>query len=222
MYPSIENLLKIRDGEPVDADAQAYVEADPSASAELRRLRQTQQALQELPGLEPPAGAWERVSLAVAEDAARRTRRTRRAWHWPLRGAIAASVAVLAVLLVTRSPDVSPPMETGPATIVAGAAPTERSTEITGTPSYASLAAESARLERTLGSITYQPRLMRASTASTITALEDRIALLDDRLMFSNRLDLSPRQKEALWRQRVDTINALVYVRYSRAQRSGR
>lgn len=219
MYPSIENLLKIRDGEPVDADAQAYVEADPSASAELRRLRQTQQALQDLPGFEPPADAWDRVTLALEEDAARRTRR---AWHWPLRGAIAASVAVLAVLLVTRSPEVSPPMETGPATIVAGAAPTERSTEITGTPSYASLAAESARLERTLGSITYQPRLMRASTASTITALEDRIALLDDRLMFSNRLDLSPRQKEALWRQRVDTINALVYVRYSRAQRSGR
>ena len=39
MYPSTENLLKIRDGEPVDADALAYVEADPSARAELRRLR---------------------------------------------------------------------------------------------------------------------------------------------------------------------------------------
>ena len=218
MYPSIENLLKIRDGEPVDADARAYVEADPSASADLRRLRQTQQALQDLPGFEPPAGAWDRVTLALKEDAARRTRR---AWHWPLRGAIAASVAVFAVLLVTRSPEVSPPMEAGPATIVAGAAPTERSTEITGTPSYASLAAESARLERTLGRITYQPRVMRVSTASTITALEDRIAVLDDRLMFSSRLDLSPQQVEALWRHRVDTINALVQVRYARAQRSG-
>jgi hypothetical protein len=62
---------------------------------------------------------------------------------------------------------------------------------------------------------------MRVSTASTITALEDRIAVLDDRLMFSSRLDLSPRQKEALWRQRVDTMNALFYVRYAQAQRSG-
>ncbi len=218
MYPSIENLLKIRDGEPVDADARAYVEADPSASAELRRLRQTQQALQALPGFEPPAGAWERVTLAAEEDA---TRRTYRAWHWPLRGAIAASVAVLAVVLIARSPEVSSPMETGPATIVADAAVTNRSTEVGGTPSYAALAAESARLDRTLGSITYQPRVMRVSTASTITALEDRIAVLDDRLMFSTRLDLSPRQKEALWRQRVDTMNALFYVRYARAQRSG-
>lgn len=218
MYPSIENLLKIRDGEPVDADARAYVDADPSARSELRRLRQTQQALQDLPGFEPPAGAWERVTLAAEEDAARRPGR---AWQWPLRGAIAASVAILAILLVTRSPEVSPPMEAEPATIVAGAAVTDRSTEVMGTPSYASLVAESARLERTLGRITYQPRVMRVSTASTITALEDRIAVLDDRLMFSSRLDLSPQQVEALWRHRVDTINALVQVRYARAQRSG-
>ena len=218
MYPSIENLLKIRDGEPVDADARAYVDADQSASAELRRLRQTQQELQDLPGFEPPAGAWERVTLAAEEDAARRPGR---AWHWPLRGAIAASVAVVAVLLVTRPPEVSPPMEAEPATIMAGATVTDRSTEVMGTLSYASLVAESARLDRTLGRITYQPRVMRVSTASTITALEDRIAVLDDRLMFSSSLDLSPRQKEALWRQRVDTINALVHVRYSWAQRSG-
>ena len=218
MYPSIENLLKIRGGEPVDADERAYVDADPGASAELRRLRQTQQALQNLPDFEPPAGAWERVTLAAEKDTARRPGRV---WHWPLRGAIAASVAVLAVLLVTRSPEVSPPTEAEPATIVAGATVTDRSTEILGTPSYASLVAESARLDRTLGRITYQPRVMRVSTASTITALEDRIAVLDDRLMFSSRLDLSPQQVEALWRHRVDTINALVQVRYARAQRSG-
>ncbi len=218
MYPSIENLLKIRDGEPVDADARAYVEADPSARRELRRLRQTQQALQDLPGFEPPAGAWERVVLAAEKQAALRTRR---GWHWPLRGAIAASVAVLAVLLVARSPEEPAPVATEPATIVAGAVPTNRFTEILGTPSYASLAVESARLDRALDSIVYQPMLMRASTASTITAFEDHIAVLDDRLMFANRLDLSPRQIEALWQQRVDFMGALVYVRYARAQRSG-
>ena len=90
MYPSIENLLKIRDGEPVDADARAYVEADPSARRKLRGLRQTQQALKDLRGFAPPAGAWERIALAAEKDAARRVRR---AWHWSLRGAIAASVA---------------------------------------------------------------------------------------------------------------------------------
>ena len=218
MYPSIENLLKIRDGEPVDADARAYVEADPSARRELRRLRQVQHALQNLPGFEPPAGAWERVILAAEKATARRARRS---WHWPLRGAIAASVAILAVLFVARSPEDFAPMGTGPATIVADAVPMNRTVDIVGTPAYASLVVKSARLDRALDSITYQPMLMRASTASTITTFEDQIAVLDDRLMFASSLDLSPRQIEALWQQRVDLMSGLFYLRYARAQRSG-
>ena len=218
MYPSIENLLKIRDGEPVDADARAYVEADPSARRELRRLRQVQHALQNLPGFEPPAGAWERVILAAEKATAPRARR---GWHWPLRGAIAASVAILAVLFVARSPEDVAPLGTGPATIVADTVPMTRAVEILGTPAYASLVVKSARLDRALDSITYQPMLMRASTASTITTFEDQIAVLDDRLMFASSLDLSPRQIEALWQQRVDLMSGLFYLRYARAQRSG-
>lgn len=218
MYPSIENLLKIRDGEPVDADARAYVEADPSARRELRRLRQVQHALQNLPGFEPPAGAWESVIL-VAENAT--APRALRGWHWPLRGAIAASVAILAVLFVARSPEDVAPMGIGPATIVADTVPMNRTVEIVGTPAYASLVVKSARLDRALDSITYQPMLMRASTASTITTFEDQIAVLDDRLMFASSLDLSPRQIEALWQQRVDLMSGLFYLRYARAQRSG-
>ena len=218
MYPSIENLLKIRDGEPVDADARAYVKADPSARRELRRLRQVQHALQNLPGFEPPAGAWERVIL-VAEKAT--APRALRGWHWPLRGAIAASVAILAVLFVARSPEDVAPLGTGPATIVADTVPMTRTVEILGTPAYASLVVKSARLDRALDSITYQPMLMRASTASTITTFEDQIAVLDDRLMFASSLDLSPRQIEALWQQRVDLMSGLFYLRYARAQRSG-
>ena len=89
MYPSIENLLRIRDGEPIDADALAYVEADPSVRVELRRLRDTQQALKDLPGFLPPAGVWERVIDNAETDAARRVRRS---WQWPLRGADRKSV----------------------------------------------------------------------------------------------------------------------------------
>ncbi|MCZ6585388.1 MAG: hypothetical protein O6930_05165 [Gammaproteobacteria bacterium] len=211
-------MLKIRDGEPVDADARAYVEADPSARRELRRLRQVQHALQNLPGFEPPAGAWESVIL-VAENAT--APRALRGWHWPLRGAIAASVAILAVLFVARSPEDVAPMGTGPATIVADTVPMNRTVEIVGTPAYASLVVKSARLDRALDSITYQPMLMRASTASTITTFEDQIAVLDDRLMFASSLDLSPRQIEALWQQRVDLMSGLFYLRYARAQRSG-
>jgi len=218
MYPSIENLLRIRDREPIDADALAYVEADPSARAELRRLRDTQQALKDLPGFLPPAGVWERVIDTAETDAARRVRRS---WQWPLRGAIAASVAVLAIQFSTRAPEAPGSLETGPATIVAESVPNNPMTQIVGTPSYASLVAESARLDRALGSITYRPTVMRGITVSAITTFEDQIAVVDDRLMYADRLNLSALQRRALYQHRVDLMNALVYVRYGQAQRSG-
>jgi hypothetical protein len=219
MYPSIENLLKIRDGEPIDAEALAYIEADMSAREELQRLRQTQQALKDLPEIKPPEGVWESIAAAVDSEAAQPERIN---WRWPLRGVIAASVAVLALLLVAREPEVPALLETGPTTIVGETAPTNRVEAIVGTPSYASLVAESARLDHALGSITYQPRVVRGSTASMIAMLEDRVAVLDDRLMMANQLNLTPEQRRALWQQRVDNMNALVFTRYAQAQRFGR
>jgi len=216
MYPSIENLLKIRDGEPVDADALAYVDADPSARAELARLREAQRELRDLPRFEPPAGVWERVIEAVDEEA---TLHARRRWEWPLRGAIAASVAVLAMTLIARSPEAPLSLEPAPATIVGETPPNNRIEDIVGTPSYASLIAESVRLDRTLNSLPYRPTVMRAGTVSTIAAYEDQIAVIDDRLMFANRLGLSPQQRESLWQMRVDLMTALIHLRYSQAQR---
>ena len=88
MFPSTENLLKIRDGEPIDADALAYVEADPSARAELHRLRETRRALNDLPTIEPPSGSWDKIVAAVDLDTSRTPSPD---WRWPLRAAIAAS-----------------------------------------------------------------------------------------------------------------------------------
>ena len=218
MYPSTENLLKIRDGEPVDEDARAYVEADPSARTELLRLRQTQQALCDLPVLAPPAGVWERVVAAVEDDVAGQDRSR---WHWPLRGAIAASVAALALLLVARGPQVPDPLEAGPAIIVADSAPSNRISAIIGTPTYASLVAESARLDRALSSIAYRPRVVRGSTVGTITAFEDEIAVVDDRLMYAKQLNLTAQQRWTLMQYRVDLMNALLVMRYVQARRSG-
>jgi hypothetical protein len=112
-------------------------------------------------------------------------------------------------------------LETGPATIVAESVPNNPMTRIIGTPSYASLVAESARLDRALGSITYRPTVMRGSTISAITTFEDQVAVVDDRLMYADRLNLSALQRRAVYQHRVDLMNALVYVRYAQAQRSG-
>jgi len=218
MYARTEDLLKIRDGEPVDASVRAAVDADPKLRAEVERLRKTRDALNALPAFEPPPGVWEKVEAQTRIGTAPR-------WQWLLGGAIAASVAVTASLLIIGSPDAPLPPELAPSTTVA-VAPAQGSanndlTRSMVTPTYASLVAESARLERLLNGITYQPRLVNAGTAITINGLEDRIATIDERLMYASAYGLQPRQAEALWRERVDLLNALAKVRYAQAQRFG-
>ena len=213
MYPSTEDLLKVRDGELVDARVRSAVDADPDLQAEIHRLRETRDALRALPAFEPPRGAWDKI-VAAAESDSRSLR------HWPLRGAIAATVAIAAILLVMRSP-VTPEAPL-PSTTVSEVPVPDFGDSLTRrmvTPAYASLVAESARLERQLNQIGYQPRLMNAGTAATIAGLEEEIELIDSQLMYGR--GLHPRQTEALWQNRVDLMNALLKVRYAHAQRSG-
>lgn len=217
MRPSTIDLLRIRDGEPVDAEVRAAVEGDPELREELAGLAATQRALQALPGLEPPPGVFERVGRHIT--AQRDVRPARRAWHWPLRGAIAASVAVTAVWLAGRVPEAAFEEVAAPATIVADAAQEGQVRPLLGTPAYASLVAESARLERVLDGIQYRPRVVRASTAATIDGLEDRIGWIDEQLMFARVLGLSAPDRQALYSQRVELMNALVQIRYAEAQR---
>ena len=253
MYPGTEELLSIRDGEPVDAEVRATVDAEPSLQAEVERLRATRDRLRELPELAPPPGVRAKVFAqlesgpetghgsrrnlqpSVPARAAQtagsevptegkahtrsRFRPTHRA-YWPLGGAIAAAVAVVAVLAV-RSVD--EPTVSAPGTIVAEG-PVSNSSSAglnVATAAYTSLTSESARLERLLNQIPYRPRLVNAATATTITGLEDRIAQVDQVLMYSSVNGLRPEQAEALWQERVDLMNALVQVRYAQAQRFG-
>ena len=253
MYPGTEELLSIRDGEPVDATVRAAVDADPDLRAEVARLQATRERLQKLPEFEPPPGVREKVFAQldsgagvpnqgqrdrVEPDAAgharietrgavtrnavhRRSRLSPRAGaHWPLRGAVAAAVAVVAVLAVRYAFDTPGPV---PSTIVA-----EGPVSTNGGPggnlttaAYTSLTGESARLERLLNEIPYQPRLTNAGTATTISGLQDQIAMVDQQLMYSRVNGLQPGQAEALWRERVDLMNALLHVRYAEAQRFG-
>ena len=253
MYPGTEELLSIRDGEPVDAEVRAAVDAEPSLQAEVERLQATRDRLRELPELAPPPGVRAKVFAQLesgpgttprsrrdsgasgptrtaqaasgrvpAEGTARnrsRFRFTHRA-YWPLRGAIAAAVAVVAVLAV-RSVD--EPTVSGPGTIVAeGPVSNSSAPGLNGaTAAYTSLTSESARLERLLNRISYRPRLVNAATATTITGLQDRIARVDQVLMYSSVNGLRPEQTEALWQERVDLMNALLQVRYAQAQRFG-
>ena len=253
MHPGTEDLLSIRDGEPVDAQARAAVDADPALQAEVARLQATRDQLRELPEFEPPPGVLAKVLAeleadpgtrrepppephrshkagsgqpSTAEAASARTAGTSprdRLWQraqWPLRGAIAATVAVVAVLGV-RSLD--EPGGPAPGTIVAENPVSAVDSLALGgaAATYTSLTSESARLERLLNEIPYRPRLVNAGTATTISGLEDRIGQVDEVLMYAGVYGLQPEQTVALWQERVDLMNALVEVRYAQAQRFG-
>ncbi len=196
MRPTTEDLLKLRDGEPVSATLAAELE-DPMVRHDVQQLDQVRRELRALPVLQPPAGVWDQVRAQLTTESAAAERPSSRR-HWPARLALAASVALVAVLLIGRAPDpVSGPGEVPMAT-VAGADVTDRpGGRPLLNPSYVSLAAESRRLERALTRLDNRPRVITAGTASTIAELEDRIALVDYQLG-SLGTSLTGRERTAL------------------------
>jgi hypothetical protein len=83
-------------------------------------------------------------------------------------------------------------------------------------PTYFDLVEQAAQLEELLAVMPAPRRAMRAGTASTIVGLEDRIALIDAVLESSDAAE--PEYREALMRDRVEIMNALVNVRYAQSR----
>ncbi len=164
--------------------------------------------LRALSELEPPPGVWERVLEAhAARIAARRFRRR------SVAAAAAVAVAVGATLHVaTRSDAPSSPM------VAANTPPLDAAGAGSEAVSYAPLIAESARLERLLADLPAPRPVMAGSTAGTIAGLEDRIALVDAQLSYAAAQNLAPTYREALWGERVELMNALLYVRFAQTQ----
>jgi hypothetical protein len=80
----------------------------------------------------------------------------------------------------------------------------------------AEMRAENERLERILEALPAS-HAMRGSTAFTVAELEDRLALVDDRLSRVALEPNAPERAEELWRVRVGVMNSLVQVRYADA-----
>ncbi len=68
MHASIDHLLSLRDGQPVDAATAAHVEQCQRCSAELRKLRETRAKLQSLPQLDAPS-SFQEIQRAMARPA---------------------------------------------------------------------------------------------------------------------------------------------------------
>lgn len=217
MHTRTEDLLRIRDREPIDAAARERILADPDSAREVDRLGRVREQLRELPELAPPPGVWERIEARTRAGA-----RTRGAvlWRGSAGAGIAAGVAAAALWFAGWQPESSEP-ESLPAATVAAPATQAGSQRPVLPPVYASLVQESERLERLLAALPAQRSLMSASTASTIAGLEDRIAWLDEQLTVAAARGAEPQQRQALWSERVDMMNALVHLRYAQSQPFG-
>jgi hypothetical protein len=215
MRPSTEDLLAVRDGEPLDAGAKAVIESSLVHGRSVERLRRVQGALRALPALEPPADVLARV-LEAKE--AREVGRG--GWLRLAAGAgVAAVVATAAIVYVTTSGQ-SRQAEVAPAAFVASGEPSAPHSKATPV-SYVTLVEQSGRLDQLLAELPAQRPLMTGATASTIAGLEDRIAFLDEQLAFSAAGKVPVPQRAALWSDRVELMNALVSVRYAEAQMNG-
>lgn len=210
MHADTETLLRLRDGEPVDARLKERLLAEPDGGIELDRLARVKRELSELPALAPPPEAWARIA---AEIAGRRAPGRGAPYRLALFGAAAVLLCGLglAALFATRG---------GPS--VSGLSPPTVHHRPAAVPdAYASLLSESARLEQALAQLHYEPKLMSAGTAGTIASLEDTIALLDQQLTFAAADKADSSKREALWRERVNVMNALVQVRYAQSEGAG-
>jgi hypothetical protein len=149
-----------------------------------------------LDAFEPPASGWRGVLEA----------RSARDSHASLRvPAIAAAVVLAATVTIGFS------LQSAQRELVAGSPLAEPEAAVS-----AEMRAENERLERLLAALP-ERHAMRGSTAFTVAVLEDRLALLDDRLSCVTLEPNAPERTEQLWRERVKVMNSLVQVRYADA-----
>jgi len=171
-----------------------------------------QTKLRQLEDTVPPRAVWQRIEEQARAEGLFTPRVTERT-KW-LAGAGLAAAVVLAVVNVP----VAPVIDSGQQQF-----PTEPEYTATVTNSddlraLNALMVESRQIERNLRALPAQPSLVRASTAATISELQDQIAAIDY-LLSHPELQLSPEQDEIYWRERVRLMNSLLRLRTAQAQR---
>ena len=208
MHARIDELLSLRDGEPVDSRTDAHVAGCSECLAQLARVTALQSQLRTLPEV-VSAGrdGWLEVERRLRARTDVPGRRTRTGLL-----AVAASLAMLAVVAGLRIQD-------RPATgrdAFAGLA----ANVIDGVPpTLAELQQRSVQLEQLLAALPERPAVERAATALPIDALEAQVQWVDHRLTESGVTDVAPEETERLWRDRIELMNSLVQLRYVDAQR---
>jgi hypothetical protein len=204
MHATTEQLLSLRDSQPVEAGVAAHVAACALCRRRLAACERTRERLRAMPAIDPPGDLWRTVAVG-AISASRRPRP-----RWPVLVGFAASFAlgVAVILRMGATPDEGPAPGSTTDLIASTPAPVS---SVNGT-SKAELLAASQRIEAVLRAMPAAPRVTRASTALTIAELQDRIFEIDAAL---NDRQLDPVTEQALWQQRVRLMDTLMQVRYA-------
>jgi hypothetical protein len=196
MHARLEQLLSLRDGEPVDAVIRNHVAACDSCAADLARLSTTREHLCSLPMLDPPDGLWSQISERIRQNDLSQSR-ARPVWI-----SVAAAAAVVLVTLLTLSRVQHVP---------------EVRLEKPAQPELSALVQRSQQLEAALQALPQRPSVERVATAVNIDGIEQRIQWLDFHLSAANDV-LDQMQTQQLWQERVNLMDSLVKLRYAEAR----
>jgi hypothetical protein len=205
---TLDQLLSLRDGVPLEAYIVQHVNTCSTCARELERLHDVRSALQALPGLTAPSYAA--VMAAAVPDT------TRHRFRLVGTAVAAAIVGAIALSLVTAHPSDHPsatPDQSPATTAVLG--PMHMATD----PPIASLVIRSQDLEARLRRLPSRPIVERASTTTTIDSLQSSIQWVDYQLSVADDVGLSERQAAQLWEDRIQLMDSLVKVRFAEVQR---
>jgi len=218
MHATIEQLLAIRDHEPLAAGIKQHADRCLLCRERLDALILTRDELQRLPAQAPRSDLWP----AILNATQRRRHGLVRRQQWVRYGGfgLAASALLAAILFVYQTQEQANNAQPSLTARVNAVTPeySQPGTVPDATePDLTELMARSARLETALHALPRRPFVTRASTAETIAGLQAGVALIDYQLN-TNPGKLPVQTSRQLWQQRVDLMNSLVSVRYAEVQ----
>ena len=198
---TMDQLLELDEPgiEPDTVRARAHLEACVECREEQRRLEQRRARLRALPTLRPARDQWPAVKARLAQE--RGSRRAR----WVGIGTLALAASLLLTFVLGRN---------------AG----RDSGALAADEHLQSLMQRSQALEAAIGAYGPDGRVLDGRTSRVASALEARIADVDERLQ-AVELEPAPQQHEVdrmrLWQERVGLLDALVDVHVTRASNVG-
>ena len=207
MHARIDDLLSLRDGEPVDLAVRSHVESCSECARTKSELETVRRRLAALPAVDPSADGWARLRARI--DASSRPAVPRRRGGAVAIAASCAMLGVLAGMLLRETGPGAPEHIARPATVVLPQT----------LDSIEELRDRSRVLEEVLAALPARPAVERAGTAVPIDTLQAQVQWVDHQLSVSGAAHAAPDLRERLWRERVEIMNTLVQLRYVEAQR---